>query len=336
MRKRSLGGILTTIGGTPLVELEGLIPGSAARIFAKVEKFNPGGSIKDRTAVSMLLEKIQSGELDPAKSVVIESSSGNLAIGLAQICRYFGIRFICVVDAKTTAHNITILQAYQALVEVVTEPDLLTGEYLPVRLRRVRELVATTPHAFWPNQYANPLNPAAHMTTMEEIAVALGGRVDYVFCTTSTTGTLQGCAGYVKQHGMSTTVVAVDAAGSVLFGSEPVARRLIPGHGSSIVPELFDPTAADQVIHVTDLECVVGCRRLASREAILAGGSSGAAVAALEKLSDSIPAGANCVLILPDGGDRYLDTVYSDSWVTEHFGEVSQLWKESEDIARNG
>ncbi len=328
MEKQQLSGILATIGDTPLVELRSLFPGFGARVYAKVERFNPGGSIKDRTAVSMLLGKIKSAELDPVRSVVIESSSGNLAIGLAQICRYFGLRFICVVDAKTSEHNIAILTAYGAAVEVVTEPDPQTGEFLPVRLRRVQELVATIPHAFWPNQYANPLNPRAHEETMAEIAAALGGRVDYLFSATSTTGTLRGCGDYARRAGLGTTMVAVDAAGSVLFGPPSGQPRLITGHGASVRPELFTPAAADHVIHVTDLDCVVGCRKLTLREAILAGGSSGATVTALEKMRPHIPDGAVCVLIFPDGGDRYLDTIYSDTWVATHFGEVSHLWKD--------
>ncbi|MBV9447413.1 MAG: 2,3-diaminopropionate biosynthesis protein SbnA [Streptosporangiaceae bacterium] len=330
MKHKPLSGILSTIGQTPLVELCNLMPGFGARIFAKLERFNPGGSIKDRTAASMLLGKINSGELDPVRSVVIESSSGNLAIGIAQICRYFGIRFVCVVDPKTANHNLAILRAYGAEVEMVTDPDPQTGEYLPVRLRRVQELVQTVPHAFWPNQYANTLNPRAHEQTMREISTELDGHVDNLFCATSTTGTLRGCANYLRQHHMPTRLVAVDAVGSVLFGSAPAGARLIPGHGASVLPKLLDRTAVDEVVHVTDLECVVGCRRLTLREAILAGGSSGAVIAALERLSCSIPDGANCVLIFPDGGDRYLDTIYSDTWVTEHFGEVSQLWKDSE------
>jgi cysteine synthase A len=330
MKKRAMGSILATMGGTPLVEMKKLMPGSGARILAKVEWFNPGGSIKDRAAASMLLAKIHAGELEPARSVVIESSSGNLGISIAQICRYYGIRFICVVDRKTTRLNLAILHAYGASVEVVTHPDPLTGDYLSVRLRRVRELMGTTPHAFWPNQYENPLNPRAHEQTMGEISDACDGRVDYLFCATSTTGTLVGCAEYVRQNRLQTTIVAVDAVGSVLFGPQPDVTRLLPGHGTSVRPKLFDPSAAGKVVHVSDLECVVGCRRLILREAILAGGSSGAVIAAFEKLSGVIPRGATCVLILADSGERYLDTIYSDDWVTSHFGEVSQLWKDSE------
>jgi cysteine synthase A len=326
---QSLKGILGTIGETPLVELERLYPRFPVRIFAKIERFNPGGSIKDRPALNMLLEKVRSGELVPGRSVVVESSSGNLAVGMAQICRYFGLRFICVVDPKTTEQNLALLRAYGCDVQMVTDVDVETGEYLPVRLSRVRSLLATVPHAYWPNQYANPLNPLAHEGTMREIDLALDGQVDYVFCATSTTGTLSGCAAYVRDHGMATKLVAVDAVGSVVFGQAPT-RRLLPGHGASVRPALLDPRAADEVVHVTDLESVVGCRRLVDREALLAGGSSGATVAALGKLLDRMPPNATCVLIFPDGGDRYLDTIYSDAWVNLHFGDVSQLWKETE------
>ncbi len=326
MAEKVFKGILSTIGNSPLVELEKIMPGFPSRVFAKMERFNPGGSIKDRSAASMLLAKIRGGELTPGRSVVVESSSGNLAIGLAQICRYYGLRFICVVDAKTTEHNLAILRAYEATVEVVSAPDPETGEYLPRRLERVRELVAAIPHAYSPDQYSNPRNPLAHEETMREIAEALDGRVDYVFAATSTTGTLRGCSAYARASGLGATVVAVDAAGSALFGHEP-ARRLIPGHGASVRPPLFDPAAADRVVHVSDQDCVVACRRLTLREAILAGGSSGATAAALHRIGADIPPGSNVVLIFADGGDRYTDTIYSDAWVRRNFGEISHLWK---------
>ncbi|MGW6913951.1 2,3-diaminopropionate biosynthesis protein SbnA [Kitasatospora sp. NPDC054939] len=321
-------GILDTIGRTPLVELDGLMRGSGFRVFAKVERFNPGGSIKDRSGLNMLLGKIRSGELIPGLSVVVESSSGNLAIGMAQICRYFGLQFISVVDAKTTGQNLAILRAYGATIEMVSTPEP-DGEYLPGRIRRVRELLAANPYAYSPNQYANPLNPAAHEETMREVVNALDGEVDYIFSPASTCGTMTGAGAYIRKHGLRTKLVAVDAVGSVLFGDAPT-KRLIPGHGASIVPPLLDPSLPDEVVHVSDLECVVGCRRLVATEAILAGGSSGAAVSAIAKLRDRIEPGANCVLVFPDGGDRYLDTIYSDEWVTTHFGAVAHLWESSE------
>jgi cysteine synthase A len=126
---------------------------------------------------------------------------------------------------------------------------------------------------------------------------------------------------------LGTKIYAVDAVGSVIFGG-PKSKRLIPGHGAAIVPGLYRPGLADQCIHVTDLDCVVGCHRLVRREAILAGGSSGGVLSAIDLVKDQILPNSVCVAILADRGERYLDTVYSDSWVHEHFGDVSHLWKE--------
>ena len=125
--------------------------------------------------------------------------------------------------------------------------------------------------------------------------------------------------------------MAVDALGSVLFSEDPARYRMIPGFGASVRPELLDARNADQVVHVSDLDCVVGCRRLVRHEAVLAGGSAGATVAALTELAPSMPAGSSSVLIFPDGGDRYLDTIYSDAWVRQQFGEVAHLWAEEQE-----
>ncbi|WP_346345785.1 2,3-diaminopropionate biosynthesis protein SbnA [Streptomyces sp. 11-1-2] len=304
-----------------------MFPGGRPQVLAKVERFNPGGSVKDRSGLSMLREALRNGEITPGRSVVVESSSGNLAVGLAQACRYLGLRFICVVDAKTTEQNLSILRAYGAEVDVVEERDTETGEFLPVRLRRVRELLDGIPNSYTPDQYGNLFNPRAHESTMREIAEALGGRLDYLFCSVGTFGTLRGCSDYIRDAGLGTKVVAVDAVGSAIFGQRPT-RRLIPGHGASVRPALMDPDAADEVVHVTDLDCVVQCRRLVDQEAILAGGSSGATLAAFAKMLPRIPPESVCALIFPDGGDRYLKTIYSDVWVRETFGEVSHLWKD--------
>jgi cysteine synthase A len=316
-------GVLAAIGDTPLVRLERLLPDAEFELYAKLEALNPGGSIKDRPATAIVNRALAAGAIGP-DTVVIESSSGNLAIGLAQVCAYHRLRFICVVDQKTTAQNVAILGAFGAEVDLVQRPDPVTGEFLPARLARVQELLREHPNSFWPNQYANPENAAAHHTTMREIVTALDGRVDYLFCTTSTCGTLRGCAEYARTRGLATRVVAVDAVGSVIFGP-PATRRLIPGHGAAVRPGLFAPGLADRVVHVTDLECVAGCRTLVRREAILAGGSSGAAVSAVHRMRDEIPPGARCAVILPDRGERYLETIYSDAWVCQHFGRVPDL-----------
>lgn len=328
MRTGEQNGVLDAVGNTPLLSLNRISERVGARVYAKVERFNPGGSIKDRAAVSMLLPKVEAGEIDPARTTIVESSSGNLAIGLAQLCRYFDMPFICVVDPKTPAHTRRILHTFGARIDVVQNADPHSGEYLAARLERVQELLTEVPGAYWPDQYANPLNPRAHETTMGEIVKDLDGHVDYLFAAVSTTGTLGGCSEYVRANGLATRVVAVDALGSVLFSDAPPAYRLIPGYGASIRPALLDADRADEVVHVSDLECVVGCRQLVRHEAMLMGGSAGATVAALHKVSGSIPGDATCVLIFPDGGDRYLETIYSDAWVRSQFGADPRLWGE--------
>jgi len=313
-------GILSLVGWTPLVKLERLLGDSSVNLYAKIEALNPGGSIKDRTAVGILRDALARGEVRPGHTV-IESSSGNMGIGLAQACTYLGLKFICVVDPKTTSQNIDILRAYGARIEMITEPDPETGEYLAKRIERVKQLLRTCPNSFWPDQYSNLSNPLTHRTTMHEIAVALDGQVDYLFVATSTCGTIRGCSEYIAEHGLDTKVIAVDAVGSVIFGGHK-AKRLIPGHGAAVRPNLYRLGMAFECIHVTDLDCVIGCRRLVEREAILAGGSSGAVLTAFERIQHRIPSGANCVMIFPDRGERYLDTIYSDSWVEEHFGDI--------------
>lgn len=322
-------GVLSAIGKTPLVRLSRVIPDARFKLFAKLEGLNPGGSTKDRPAFSIIRYAIESGDIRPG-TVVIESSSGNMGIGLAQACLYYGLRFICVVDPKTTTQNVRLLQAYGAEVDIVQKPDETTGEYLQARLNRVKALLNSTENTFWPNQYSHRYNPIAHHQTMHEVVTELGGKVDYFFCATSTCGTIRGCAEYVRRHRLQTRIFAVDAVGSVIFGGVN-GKRLIPGHGSAVRPALYQPDVAERCIRVTDLDCVIGCRRLVRQEAILAGGSSGAVLMAVEQVKDQIPVGATCVAILADRGERYLDTIYSDSWVQEHFGAVPEIWREEKE-----
>lgn len=313
-------GILSAIGNTPLIRLNRILKNISFQLYAKLEYLNPGGSMKDRPALCILEHALEAGFLKPGW-VVIESSSGNMGIGLAQACSSLGLKFICVVDPKTTQQNIRLLKVYGARVDIVTEPDLATGEYLQARLNHVQFLLRSIKNSFWPDQYANLNNPLAHHQTMYEIVKALEGKVDYLFCATSTCGTLRGCVEYTKKHELSTKIYAFDAVGSVIFGGQK-GKRMIPGHGASIRPALYQDGLVDKCIHVTDMDCVKGCRRLVDEEAILAGGSSGAVMAAVDYVKEIIPPGSNCALIFPDRGERYLDTVYSDEWVRTYIGEA--------------
>jgi len=318
-------GILSAIGHTPIVRLTRALEELPFHLYAKLEAFNPGGSIKDRAAFSIIGNALETGEVQ-AGTTVIESSSGNMGIGLAQACAYFGLRLICVVDPKTANQNIHILEAYGAEVDVITEPDPATGEFLPARIQRVQTLLRSIPNSYWPDQYSNMRNAEAHHQTMHEIVTALEGKVDYLFCSTSTCGTLRGCAEYVLARHLRTKIIAVDAVGSVIFGGG-AKKRLIPGHGASRLPGLYQHGLAERCVHVSDLDCIIGCRQLLRREAIMAGGSSGGVLMAVERIRDDIPQGAICVLLFPDRGERYLDTIYSDVWVREHFGDVSHFWQ---------
>jgi len=313
-------GILSAIGNTPLVRLERIFPEINFSLYAKLEALNPGGSMKDRPAVRIIKDGLKTGAIHQGTTIV-ESSSGNMGIGLAQACSYHDLRFICVVDSKTSPQNIRLMELYGAEIELVTEPDAVTAELLQARLNRVDELLSSIPDSFWPNQYSNVCNSNSHHFTMEEIVATLG-RVDYLFCATSTCGTIRGCAEYVREHNLPTKVFAVDAVGSVIFGGTR-AKRLIPGHGAAVRPKLYQPNLSDRCIYMTDLDCVIGCHLLARREAILGGGSSGAIMMAIDQVQDSIPRDAVCVAVLPDRGERYLDTIYSESWVKQHFGDIS-------------
>src|SRR2546429_472871 len=211
------------------------------------------------------------------------------------------------------------MRAYGAEILLVEKPGTTTGEFLTARIAHVKQLLAELPNSIWTNQYANRYNALAHHATMREIDIALNGELDYLFCAVSTCGTIRGCASYIEQRGLRTRVVAVDARGSQIFGAHR-SPRFIPGLGAAMVPDLARGLSVDRVVHVSDRQCVDGCRRLLHEEAILAGGSSGGVIAALEGCAPVLPAHAVCVAILPDRGERYLDTVFSDEWVDQHLG----------------
>lgn len=316
-------GILDLVGNTPLVKLNRFLESSSLKLYAKLELLNPGGSLKDRPAVNMLMSALEAGDIDE-DSTIIESSSGNLGIGLAQACAYLGLKFMCVTDARCTEVNRQILKVYGASLVVVEEPDPEIGTFLAARIKRVQNLLDTIPKSFNCNQYVNRLNPESHYQTISEIMDALDGQVDYLFCATSTCGTLRGSSEYISQNNLDTKVIAVDAIGSVIFGDTP-KPRLVPGHGAGVVPPHYQSGLEDEHILVSDLDCVLGCRRLVKQEAIFSGGSAGAVMSAIMKLENELAPGSTCVAILADRGGRYLDTIYNDEWVKTNFGEIEHL-----------
>ncbi len=308
-------GILDTVGRTPLVRLNRLYSVYQLKLYAKMEAFNPGGSIKDRTALQLITHAMEKGKLKKG-DIVVESSSGNMAIGLAQTCKYLGLSLEVVVDPMVNGQNVKIIKAYGGKVHLVTKPDK-QGGFLQARLNKVQEILKNTPNCFWPNQYGNPQNPIAHQQTMHEIIKDLGMAPDYLFAATSTCGTLMGCAEYIKKNNLKTKVIAVDAVGSVIFGSL-AGKRKIPGHGAGRKSEFLNQELIFDVLHVNDQECVDGCHRLLNTEALLCGGSSGAVTSAVQKLASALPKGSTIAMILCDRGERYLDTIYNEKWIEEN------------------
>lgn len=324
-----MNGILAAVGNTPMVRLERLMPNH--HCYGKLEGLNPAGSAKDRPAAAVVRQALEDGKVGP-DSLLIEASSGNMGVGLAQACAYYGLRFLCLVDPKTPPSTVKTIEAYGAETEMVSEPDPDTGELLQAKLKRVHQLCDEIEGSFWINQYANRANRGAHYrTTVREIVRDLDGKVDYIFCATATCGTIGGCIDYVREQGLDIKIVAVDAVGSQIFGSERTTR-LISGLGSGIRPDLA-PEIDDvyRCIHVSNGDCVTGCRLLLRNEAILAGGSSGAVVMAMKSMADEIPEDATCVMILPDRGERYLDTIYNDEWVSQKIGDIHHLWRKELD-----
>ncbi|TFH55930.1 pyridoxal-phosphate dependent enzyme [Glutamicibacter arilaitensis] len=303
---------------SPVVKLERLFEAPNIGIFAKLDLLQLSGSTKERTAGSLIDAFMKSGELKPG-GMVIESTSGNLGIALSRQCVVRGIQFVAVVDENANKSAIDIMRAYGATVDlVVNQPD---GNKLAARRQRVQQLLAENPEAVTTNQYGSPNNPRAHYSsTMPEILDALDGNLDMLFVATSTTGTILGCQNYIREHGLDTKLVAVDALGSVLFGGESGNRRL-PGLGAGIVPELALQAEPDRVFRISEIEMVRGCRALARSEGILAGASTGAIVAAMGQMIPEIPDGSRIAFLVHDSGVPYLHSVYNDEWVRQTLGE---------------
>lgn len=313
MGKHAASSIVSCVGNTPMVQLSRLFAPYEVDVLAKLELMNPGGSMKDRPARYIIEQGLQDGTIHK-ETHLIESTSGNLGIAISMIARIYGLTFTCVVDPKITQTNLNIIRQLGANIEMVHEPDD-QGGYLKTRIKRVKELVETIPDAYWINQYANEKNwKAYYHGTAREMLEQANGKIDYLVMAVSTTGSILGTARRLREANPLLKVIAVDAAGSVIFGAPPAPREL-PGIGSSRVPELLKRDEIDEVIYVNDLESVAGCQSLLSAEGIFAGGSSGSVIAAIQKIIGSLPAGSRIATILPDRGERYLDSVYDESWV---------------------
>jgi 2,3-diaminopropionate biosynthesis protein SbnA len=307
---------LAHTGDTPLVQLT---PASAehVRFYAKLEDHNPTGSTKDRAAAHIIDRQLESGALT-RDSLVLESSSGNFGIALAAYCAYRGVQFRCIIDPRITPINERLIRAFGAQVTCVTNVDD-AGGYLRSRLAEVQSVLASTKHAYWVNQYANPLNAEAYFALAQELSADLD-RIDYAFVGVSSGGTIAGVSMKLKERFPDVKIVAVDTVGSVIFGGAP-RPRWIPGIGSSIVPEILAQAKIDDVVMVDERDAVKGCNELLEKHRLFNGGSSGAVYAAVKSYfaGKAFEVAPVVVGIFADRGERYADTIYDRAWCAKMF-----------------
>ncbi len=287
-------------------------------LFLKCEGFNFAGSIKLKAAAEMVAGAERDGRLTP-KSVLVESSSGNLGVALSMIAASKGYRFLCVTDSRCNLPTRLLMEALGSQVHVITEPDAKSG-FLGARLSYLRALCASDDRYVWLDQYTNPGNWMAHYRTTAPAIARQFPRLDVLFVGAGTTGTLMGCARYFREWHRPVRVVAVDSVGSVTFGGKP-GRRMIPGLGMSIHPPLLDKSYVDEAVCVEEADTIRACHRLA-RRGFLLGGSTGTVVSgAVGWLARHDAGELTAVAIAPDLGERYLDTVYQTNWLQSLYGD---------------
>ncbi|WP_244903420.1 cysteine synthase family protein [Paenibacillus aquistagni] len=314
--------ILDTVGRTPLIQLRNLVGPAEGRVLLKLERTNPGGSIKDRPALYIVEEAERRGLLKPG-GTLIESSSGNFGISLAMIGAVRGYRVMILVDPKTTPTNLALLKAYGAEVIVVTEQDD-SGSYHKTRIALANKLHREIPNSFRPDQCFNLQNGEAHYRrTGPELHAQCEGELDAVIITVSTGGQIGGLSRYFKEHCPQARIIAVDAVGSTIFGGTSHAY-LLPGMGLSWTPtNIDDLSRIDAVYKVPDEEAFMMCRILARHEGILCGGSTGAGMVVALKLAQHMGTNKKVICISADNGERYLPTIYNDDWLRERHMSLS-------------
>lgn len=296
------------------MRLNGLLP--HCPVYLKIEGLNVAGSIKLKTARQLVEDLERAGKLRPGCRV-IESSSGNLGLAMAIVCLAKKYHFICVTDPNALPQTRRMIASFGAEVVVIEKRDP-AGGYLQSRLDFIQRALAADPQLVWTNQYASPSNARAHYKTTAPEILQYFPQPHWVFLGAGTTGTSMGCGAYLREHAPKTRVVAVDSIGSVTFGGKAGARYL-PGIGTSRRPELADESLVDQVTMVAEADAVTMCREVLRTHGLLLGASTGSVLAAIVANAGAIRAGDTVVAVSADLGDRYLDTLYDDSWIAARF-----------------
>jgi cystathionine beta-synthase len=313
--------ISEAVGWTPMVRLGPTVDDFDCEIFAKIEFLNPMGSVKDRIARYMIEKAAADGRLEPG-DLVVENSSGNTALGLAMMSVLHDLRCTMVVRRQTSKEKLDCLRAMG--IDLVLVDGDLPPEDPESYNQKAREIAASTPGAYFPDQHNNRENSEAHYhTTGPEIWQQMDGRIDYLVAGIGTGGTICGVSRYLKEKDSSIQVIAIDPEGSVFYDHFHSGRHgdpapyLIEGLGDEEIIGCPDFELIDDMFRVSDREAFRATRGLARREAILAGGSSGAALWGVRELAGRLDRPARIVTIFPDSGTRYLSTIFNDEWMKE-------------------
>ncbi len=297
--------ITDLIGNTPLVQLRGITDGAAADVVAKLESFNPAGSVKDRIGVSMIDAAERAGLIKP-DTIILEPTSGNTGIALAMVCAARGYRCVLTMPETMSTERRMLLRAYGA--ELILTPG---ADGMPGAIAKAEQLAKTDQRYFVPQQFENPANPAIHRaTTAEEVWRDTDGRIDIFVSGVGTGGTITGVAQVIKERKPSVRFVAVEPAASPVLSGGVKGPHPIQGIGAGFVPPVLDLGLVDEIITVGNEDALSLARRLATEEGLLVGISSGAAAwAALQVAHRPENAGKLIVVVFPDFGERYLSTV---------------------------
>lgn len=313
---QTIDAISHLIGNTPTCRLKG-----TSALYAKLEHYNLMGSVKDRPAYYILRNAIRDGRVNKY-STVIESTSGNFGIALAGLCKRLGLKFIPVIDPNITAEKAEMLRVLSHRVVRVEERDAMGG-YLLNRIEMVKELMKCIPEAFNPNQYENEDNFWAYYHSLGNEICQQFSHLDYLLVSVSSGGTITGLSRRLKEKFPRLQVIAVDIEGSLVFDDVPKARKL-SGLGSSMRTPLVDKALIDHVIILTHEQILRGCHALLEEQGILGGASSGAVymacLLAQQKYGTAEP-DTTSLLIMPDNGSAYLDSIYNPQWVAKNFGD---------------
>lgn len=320
--KNVFENVVDAIGNTPIVKLQKMGKELGHNFYVKLDYLNPGGSIKDRIARQLIKDAVESGHLKPG-GTIIETTSGNTGMGLAMIAAVQGFKCIFTMPDKVSDEKTNAMRALGA--EVILCPTAVEPEDPRSYYMTAKRLAKETPNSFYINQYDNPSNPKAHyLSTGPEIWEQMGDKIDYLVSGIGTGGTLCGTAKFLKEKNPKLKTVAVDPVGSIFYDYfktgkiVPAGSYKVEGFGEDFFPKNVDFKLIDEMIQVNDQECFDTARLLAKTEGIFAGGSCGAAVSAALRFAKTVKDKKTFLILLADGGSRYLSKMYNDQWMIDN------------------